>query len=329
MDTCGTCILNFWLNVLESGFYYMASVFKYYIFSPAVTVVLFLILWSCINHWNRYGQLLTQEPYSNLYSSMETRRSRLKYNVNSHLLLIFCLLLVLRKWRWMVPLKCQKLLSMLLCYPLIYNVYTSLWKCYIWTSYNFVLFYSVLFYRPMFLKLLASLDHYMGSQRSCRLLSYCNIPLSCRGRTISLLSVNRKEIAVNVAVNHIFCPPEVNVFNLWFIILFKFKLFYILHVIQYYMKYIMVWTIWWSVMYHQRCADHSLRFTLDQNCASLDKKNVFNYVRFEMCEMFKLYICIDTLIVKHFIVFIYLQIWVVSTLLLVSRLTAEICWKNS
>jgi hypothetical protein len=42
--------------------------------------------------------------------------------------------------------------------------------------------------------------------------------------------------------------------------------------------------------------------------AELDKKNVFNYVYFEMYEMFKLYICMDTLIMKHFIVFIYLQI---------------------
>jgi hypothetical protein len=41
---------------------------------------------------------------------------------------------------------------------------------------------------------------------------------------------------------------------------FKLKLYYLLHVI-YYMDYVILWTIWWTVTDHQWWADHSLRIT--------------------------------------------------------------------
>jgi hypothetical protein len=62
------------------------------------------------------------------------------------------------------------------------------------------------------------------------------------------------------------------------------------------------------VVHRPQFESHSRSKLCQSGDAELDKKNVFNYVCFEMGEMFKLYIWIDTSIVKHFIVFIYLQI---------------------
>jgi hypothetical protein len=44
MDTCAACIINFFVNIFESGVYYVGGAFKYYVFSPLVAVFLFLIL---------------------------------------------------------------------------------------------------------------------------------------------------------------------------------------------------------------------------------------------------------------------------------------------
>jgi hypothetical protein len=56
----------------------------------------------------------------------------------------------------------------------------------------------------VFIKLLATADHCMGSQHTSRPLNYHNIPLSCGEHAVVLFSAKRRKIVVKLAINHFF-----------------------------------------------------------------------------------------------------------------------------
>jgi hypothetical protein len=64
----------------------------------------------------------------------------------------------------------------------------------------------------VFIKLLATADHCMGSQHTRRPLSYHNIPLNCEEHAVALFSAKRRKIIVKLAINHFFLATNLKPF---------------------------------------------------------------------------------------------------------------------